>query len=243
MKPVVGLYTSFFPPLFYMIFGTSRHNSIGSFAVVALMSGLAVSKSCGDPAAPFNGSIGEDPKSYDACALGTASTLAFCVGIIHLVMAVLRLEIITTYFSDQLVAGFTTAASFHVFVAQLKDLFGLRGVKKAHGPGHLFRTIWIYLSNYDKINPITCGMGFCAIAFLITGKDFVNPYLKKRFRLATPLPFELMVVVFATIISLIFNLNPNYNVKIVEKIPTGLVFLYIFKFKMNNKFKYYLLLN
>uniref|UniRef100_A0A914YXR8 SLC26A/SulP transporter domain-containing protein n=1 Tax=Panagrolaimus superbus TaxID=310955 RepID=A0A914YXR8_9BILA len=222
VQPVVGLYTSFFPPLFYMIFGTSRHNSIGSFAVVALMSGMAVSKACGEPAAPFNGSMGEDPTTYDACALGTASTLAFCVGIIHLVMAVLRLEIITTYFSDQLVAGFTTAASFHVFVTQLKDLFGLRGVKKAEGPGHLFRTLWTYVSNYDKINPVTCIMGFCAMAFLIIGKDFVNPFLKKRFRLATPLPFELMVVVFGTLISGIFHLNPNFNVKIVEKIPTGL---------------------
>ena len=27
VSPIVGLYISFFPPLFYMLFGTTRHNS------------------------------------------------------------------------------------------------------------------------------------------------------------------------------------------------------------------------
>lgn len=34
-------------------------------------------------------------------------------------MAFLRLEILTTYFSDQVIAGFTTAASCHVLAGNL----------------------------------------------------------------------------------------------------------------------------
>ncbi|KAF2364874.1 SLC26A/SulP transporter [Trinorchestia longiramus] len=47
--PILGLYTAFFPVLAYAVFGTSRHVSVGTFAVASLMTGKIV----GDLSSPM----------------------------------------------------------------------------------------------------------------------------------------------------------------------------------------------
>lgn len=41
-------------------------------------------------------------------------------------MAVLRLDFLTAYLSDQVVSGFSTGAACHVFVAQLNEITGVK---------------------------------------------------------------------------------------------------------------------
>lgn len=53
-------------------------------------------------------------------------------------MAVFRLQFLATYFSDQVVAGFSTGASIHVLVSQLKEVFYVRGMPKRSGFAQLF---------------------------------------------------------------------------------------------------------
>ncbi|ODN04049.1 Prestin [Orchesella cincta] len=44
VEPIVGLYMAFYPVIMYSILGTSRHVSMGTFAVVCLMSGKVASE-------------------------------------------------------------------------------------------------------------------------------------------------------------------------------------------------------
>uniref|UniRef100_A0AC35TSQ0 STAS domain-containing protein n=1 Tax=Rhabditophanes sp. KR3021 TaxID=114890 RepID=A0AC35TSQ0_9BILA len=206
VPPVHGLYVSFFGPLFYMIFGTSQHTSLGSFAVVSLMAGSVV----------------DLYKSDELLPIQICSTLTLAIGIIQLLMAIFRLDFIASYFSDEVVAGFTTAASFYVFISQLKELFGLRNLGKFVGPGNIMFQMYDIGSKIVESNLITVGISVGSIIFLVVGKDYVGPYLKKRFSLKVPIPFELILVIFSTLLSYIFKINEKYNVKVISNIPVGM---------------------
>ncbi|VDM92435.1 unnamed protein product [Onchocerca ochengi] len=53
LPPIYGIYTSFFTSFFYMFFGTSRHVSIGVFAVASLMVGAVRLRLVPDPNVVF----------------------------------------------------------------------------------------------------------------------------------------------------------------------------------------------
>jgi len=42
--PIVGIYTAFFPVALYVLMGTSRHISLGTFAVVSILCSKVVSE-------------------------------------------------------------------------------------------------------------------------------------------------------------------------------------------------------
>lgn len=136
VPPQVGLYMAFFPVLAYFIFGTSRHISMGTFAVISLMIAKTVQTHGVLPGEgrPFNGTAaadalasgGEGGEFAEYSALQVVTAVSMMVGIYHLLMCVCRMGALSALLSEPLVSGFTTAAAVHVLVSQIKDLLGIR---------------------------------------------------------------------------------------------------------------------
>ncbi|CAK5062787.1 unnamed protein product [Meloidogyne enterolobii] len=139
-----------------------------------------------------------------------SSTLACCIGLVTLAMGILRLDMISTYFSDQVVAGFTTGASVHVFAAQLKFIFGLSRLPARSGAGNLIMKFYDICKRIPQIHIPT---------FTVS---FLNPLLKKNFKLNVPIPFELFLMVLGTFLSFLFHGHSKFGLEIVDHIPAGI---------------------
>ncbi|CAJ0601199.1 unnamed protein product [Cylicocyclus nassatus] len=223
VDPVVGLYTSFFPVLSYMIFGTSQHCSTGTFAVVALMCGKAVNRLAVKPLDDDDLLLANATAIVDGpTPLQVASALTVLMGLIQAAIAVLGLDFVTTYFSDELVGGFTTGASMHVFITQLKDIAGITGLPRRNGAANALLKVYDLVKALPRTNVVTLAVSAVTMFVLILGKDLINPIVQKRLHCPVPVPFELLAVIGGTLVCQFAQLKKNFNVSTVGKIPTGL---------------------
>ncbi|XP_078042909.1 prestin isoform X2 [Augochlora pura] len=230
VPPIVGIYMAFFPVLVYFFLGTSRHNSMGTFALICMMTGKVVTTyssqtdgSGRDRTDLGNGTGGIEPPSppvadqYSPVEVATAVT--FTVAVIQIGMYALRLGIIATLLSDSLVSGFTTAAAIHVFTSQVKDLLGLKGLPKRKGPFKVILTYVDVLKNINDVNTIAVALSAVTIVVLV-----VNNVLKPRVAKLSPfpIPIEMLAVVIGTVLAVYANLEEAYGVATVGHIPVGL---------------------
>ncbi|KAH7716251.1 sulfate permease family protein [Aphelenchoides avenae] len=224
VPPVYGLYSCFFAAFVYMFFGTSRHVSIGTFAVSSMMVGALVSKVFPKGTVhTVNGTSTTDLAVINfhgrhITALDLTSALSLGVGLAQIIMAVCRLSFLTEYISDALISGFTAGSAFHVFMSQVGKAMGVKTPER-DGPGMIFYMIYDDFLAAPKTNFWALGISVLGIVFLLFGKDYINPWFKRRFRV--PLPLELFLVIVGTILSKLLNMKENYHVKVVDHVPQG----------------------
>ncbi|GMT11334.1 hypothetical protein PFISCL1PPCAC_2631, partial [Pristionchus fissidentatus] len=216
VPPIVGLYASFFSSTFYTFFGTSRHISIGCFAVASMMVG-AVQMSLLPGVGETTNNTTTGPHG-DVTPLELTSALTLTVGLVQFIMALSRLGFVTSYLSDPLVSGFTTGAAVHVFMSQVNKVFGVK-MPRHSGMGMIIFMIRDIIKEIPNTNLMALGISVFGIVFLSIGRDYVNPYVKRYSKV--PVPLELILVIIGTIFSVFMNLKKDYHIKIVDIIPRG----------------------
>ncbi|XP_072552675.1 solute carrier family 26 member 10 [Salminus brasiliensis] len=215
VAPIYGLYTSFFPVVLYMLFGTGRHVSTGTFAVVSLMTGSVVEQLV--PTPPALNSSSPEAAELEAQRIGVASAIAFLSGVMMLCMFGLQLGFLSTYLSEPIVKAFTSAAAFHVTISQLQSMLGLR-LPRYTGTFSLFKTLASVMENLPHTNLAELLISLLCLAVLIPIKE-VNTRFRQRLR--TPIPVEILTVIIATGVAYAFSLDSTYDVQIVGHIPAG----------------------
>lgn len=231
VPPIVGLYMAFFPVLLYVLMGTSRHVSMGTFAVVCMMASKSVVM-YSEPLSTTHQMINwTDMNSTDPVVVPTnnnstgytpiqvATAVCFVVGIWQVLLGACRLGVLSVLLSDTLVSGFTTGAAVHVLTSQVKNLLGVK-VTRHNGPLKLIYTYIDIFQNIGQVNPISIGISAVSIFILVLYNEVIKPRINKK--LPVPLPIELLAVIAGTLVSMYSNLSIEYKVTVVGEVPTGL---------------------
>ncbi|XP_053481425.1 solute carrier family 26 member 6 [Ictalurus furcatus] len=222
VPPVFGLYSSFYPILLYFIFGSSKHISVGTYAVMSVMIGGVTERMAPDSDFIILSNVSNassiDTVARDNERVKIAAAVTFLSGIFQLLLGLVRFGFVVTYLSEPLVRGYTTAAAIHVVVSQLKYTFGI-SPNRYSGPFSLIYTVLDVCSLLGETNIGTLVVSIVTIFGLIIAKE-VNTFLARK--LPVPIPVELIAIIFSTLLSWQFDFKTEYNVEVVGSIPSGL---------------------
>jgi MFS superfamily sulfate permease-like transporter len=127
---------SVFPVMIYVLFGTSKHLSIGTFAIPAIMTAPSIMRYEGilypsesDLSEGLNDTSQFLSTDINEGKIKIGMILALMVGVLQVLFAILHVGFVTKYLSDSIVSGFTCGAAIHIAISQIASLLGYNAKK------------------------------------------------------------------------------------------------------------------
>ncbi|CAA0832968.1 Probable sulfate transporter 3.3 [Striga hermonthica] len=203
LPPIVGLYSSFVPPLIYAVLGSSRDLAVGPVSIASLIMGSMLRQQV---------SPAQDPILF----LELAFSSTFFAGLFQSSLGFLRLlGFIIDFLSKATLIGFMAGAAIIVSLQQLKSLLGIQHFTKKMGILPVFTSVF---HNSHEWSWQTIVMGFCFLVLLLLARH-ISIRKPKLFWVSAGAP--LLSVIISTVLVFAFKAQ-NHGISIIGRLQEGL---------------------
>jgi SulP family sulfate permease len=198
VPPQYGLYTGFVLTALAGLFGSSNHLISGPTNAISLVVFSAL--------AALN--FGPDQPTQGLEMIEAVWLLAFMVGAIQLLIALLRLGDLTRYVSESVLLGFMAGAGVLIVLGQIPNLLGIKPL----GDGHLsvLQRLWLTLREGGGIDGPSAWLGLGTLVLLV-------PMRMLKQRLTAPFPDLLLALILATAAAPLLGWHPIGGALHVER--------------------------
>ncbi|KAK4481206.1 hypothetical protein RD792_012088 [Penstemon davidsonii] len=159
LPPIIGLYSSFVPPLIYAIFGSSKNLAVGTVAACSLL----IAETIGGVVSP------EENQELYISLVYTATLFA---GLLQFILGFLRLGILVDFLSHSTITGFMGGTALLIILQQMKGMLGMKHFTHKTGFVDVVRAIFHYRDEWTW-QVLLIGLAF--LVFLI-----ITRYVKKK---------------------------------------------------------------
>ncbi|CAN6236477.1 unnamed protein product [Urochloa humidicola] len=202
LPPIIGLYSSFVPPMVYAVLGSSRDLAVGPVSIASLVMGSMLRDAVSPSAEPL-------------LFLQLAFTSTFFAGLVQASLGILRLGFIIDFLSKATLVGFMAGAAIIVALQQLKALLGIVHFTTQMGIVPVMASVSHHTNEWSWQ---TILMGVCFLVFLLSARH-VSLRWPKLFWVSACAP--LASVIISTLLVFLFKAQ-NHGISIIGQLKCGL---------------------
>ncbi|KAH0710015.1 hypothetical protein KY284_011442 [Solanum tuberosum] len=202
LPPIIGLYSSFVPPLIYAIFGSSKHLAVGTVATCSLIMAESIQQKV-------------KPEDNMQLYVGLFYTATLISGLLQTALGVFRLGFLVDFLSHSTITGFMGGTALVICLQQLKGMLGLKHFTSHTDVVHVLRAVF---ENRKEWTWQCAVVGVIFLTFLQLSR-YVRKKKPNLFWVSAIAP--IIVVVVGCLFAYLFNAE-KHGIAIVGKLSKGI---------------------